>query len=175
LLDAAERGSEPTRAAFKGAIIAYSSIPHLEDILARIVVYPEHEREDKLKAFYSQVWTLRWFLSEAERRADRYLLLWSASELALFSARLILAHNRILCPSHKWLMWEVEHAPDKPADLVQKIDALLADPSDATATSLWESLAAFHDWGVPDHEAIPRFALLNEWNWRNGPAPLADW
>jgi hypothetical protein len=137
VLDAAQGGSFPTRAAFKGAIITDAHNPDLTEILARIIVFPEDKRADKFKALYRQVWTLRWFLSEAERRADRDLLRWSASELALCSACLLLASNRILCPLHTWLMWELEHAPGAPADLLPNIASLLADPSGATAISLW--------------------------------------
>src|SRR5215472_17302430 len=44
IVDVAERGSEPARWAFAGAIIAYSDIPDLADLIARAPVYQESER-----------------------------------------------------------------------------------------------------------------------------------
>ncbi|MBN2305711.1 MAG: nucleotidyltransferase domain-containing protein, partial [Anaerolineae bacterium] len=68
LQDVAGRGSEPARAAFMGAYLAYSEIPGLDDLLARIPVYPEAEREQKLRSFYAQVQALQWYVGEAEKR-----------------------------------------------------------------------------------------------------------
>lgn len=41
----AEKGNEPSRAAFEGAFIAYSRLPDLDVLLKKIPVYPEHDRE----------------------------------------------------------------------------------------------------------------------------------
>ena len=175
LVEAAERGSEPTRAAFRGAIVAYSRIPDLEALLARIVVYPEHERADKIAAFFSQLVVLNWFLQEGDAREDRYLRSWAAAEMVLYGARLILAHNRILYPYQKWLMHEVEHASDKPIGFIDLAHRLLEMPSTETAQRFLNCVREFQDWGVPAEEVIPRFALNNEWNWREGRPPLHDW
>ena len=44
-----------------------------------------------------------WLFHEASRHGNLYTLTRAASQLALFSGRLILAHNRMLFPYHKWL------------------------------------------------------------------------
>ncbi len=101
LLDVAARGSEPARAAFTGAIIAFSRLPALAELLARIPVYPEAARASKMASFYAQVLIHTWYMAEAEKRQDAYLRTWAASQLVLFGGRLILAYNRRLFPYHK--------------------------------------------------------------------------
>jgi len=111
LVDAADHGSEPARAAFKGAFIAYSRIPDLSDLIARIPVYPERERAEKIRAFYIQLDAASaWFMTDAEKSDDPYLRAWAATTAVFYGYRLILAHNRILYPWHKWLLHEVRQA-----------------------------------------------------------------
>ena len=55
LIDVADHGSEPARAAFGDAFIGYSRIPEIEDILKPIPVYQVHEQKEKIISFYSQV------------------------------------------------------------------------------------------------------------------------
>jgi hypothetical protein len=174
LVDAADHGSEPARSAFAGARIAYSRLPDLAEIIARIPVYPEAERPGKMASFFSQVVTLNWFVPEAEKRADPYLLAWACSNLVLFGGRLILAHNRILFPYHKWFMYELRRAPDRPADLVERAEALLARPGKETAQAFRDCVIGFRDWGVTHRQAFARFIIENEWNWRAGRPPLGD-
>src|ERR1019366_10535987 len=65
LRDAADNGREPARAAFVGAFLAYSHVPALDELLTQIPVYQEHEREQKMRAFYGQVQMLNWEVKEA--------------------------------------------------------------------------------------------------------------
>ena len=175
LLDAIDRGSEPTRAAFQGAIVAYSRIEDLEDLLAQVVQYPEHERQEKLSAFFSQLVVLNWFMEEADKRADRFLATWSAAEMVLYGARLVLVHNRILYPYTKWLMYDVDHAPDVPGGFMELADRLIREPTGSTAQAFLDTMRGFQDWGVADDAVIGRFALTNEWQWRVQRPALQDW
>jgi len=52
---AAERGSEPTRASFEGAMVVFSRIPELTELVSRIAVYPETNRERNFQDFFAQV------------------------------------------------------------------------------------------------------------------------
>jgi len=107
LVDEADHGSEPARAAFRGAFVPYARIPDLEALLARIPVYPDRERREKITPFYSQFALLKGFVAKGETRADPDLLRWAATDMMLYGGRLILAHNCILYPWRKWLMYEV--------------------------------------------------------------------
>ncbi len=174
LEEIADRGSEPARAAFVGARILSSRVPELQDLLERVTAYPEAERDDKIRSFYAHFLTYYWYLSEAERRNDRYLLLRSATDFALFAGRLILAHNRILFPYHKWFMHVLRQAPEQPEGLIDALERLLAEPCLESANPVLGGVMNFREWGPPTHEAPARFMEDSEWNWRDGRAPVAD-
>ena len=175
LEDVANCGNEPTRAAFTGAFLAYSHIPDLDDLLRRIPVYPEAGHEERVRAFYSMAFIQHWLFNEAARHGNRYTMTRAASQLALFAGRLILAHNRILFPYHKWFPRALESAPDKPGQLMALFNSLLDEPSASSATALFESVRDFRDWGVSDLEAYTWFMTDVEWAWMNGKTPMEDW
>jgi predicted nucleotidyltransferase len=170
----ADRGSEPARAAFVGARILASRVPELAELLERVTTYPEAERISRIRSFYAHFLIHYWYLSEAERRDDPYLLLRSATDFALFAGRLILAHNRILFPFHKWFMHELRAAPEKPDDLIDGMERLLGKPCLENANPVLASVANFRDWEKPLHSPAAQFMEDSEWNWREGLAPVAD-
>lgn len=175
LHDVAEKGNQPSRAAFQGAFAAYSHVDGLGELLARIPVYPDAGHEDRIRAFYSMAFIQHWLFNEAERHGNRYTMARAASQLALFAGRLILAHNRMLFPYHKWLPRAIEDAADKPPDFMQRFDDLLAKPSSGNATALFDSVRNFQDWGVSDLDAYTWFMTDVEWAWMSDNAPLEDW
>lgn len=175
LEDAAERGSEPARSAFIGAFTAFSHIPGLEELMARIPIYQEQEQADKIEAFYSEVMLLTWFIGEAEKRNDLYLMTQAVSNLVLYGGRLILAHNKILFPYHKWFMTELRRAEQKPEGFIEMIEDLLKQPTKAKALAFRDSLINYRDWGIDPQRVVVRFMEDNEWRWRTGTPPLVDW
>jgi hypothetical protein len=175
LADVADKGNEPSRAAFQGAFAAFSHVPDLDALLKRIPVYPAAGHDERIKAFYSMAFIQHWFTHEAERHGNRYTLNRAASQLALFAGRLILAHNRRLFPYHKWLPTALEAAPDKPDDLMACFNRLLDAPCGDHATALFEQVRAFRDWGVSDLEAYTWFMTDVEWSWMSGKTPIEDW
>ena len=74
LNDVAERGNEPSRAAFEGAFVAYSHVSDLDALLHRIPVSPEAGHDERIKAFYSMAFLQHWLMHEAERHSNRYTL-----------------------------------------------------------------------------------------------------
>ncbi|MBZ0284579.1 MAG: nucleotidyltransferase domain-containing protein [Anaerolineae bacterium] len=175
LLDAAQRGSEPTRWSFKNAIVAYSDIPDLEDTLQQIAQYQLHEQEAKIRSFYGQLFIMHWFVREAEKRHNTYLLTRVTADLVLFGSRLILAHNRMLFPFHKWMMTEVERAPEKPEGFIELANTLLQNPTSETAKTFFETITNFRDWGVSIREAVNHFTEDSERYWLHGRPALSDW
>jgi hypothetical protein len=175
LRDAADHGSEPARAAFDHAIVAFARDPEIADLVARIPVYPEHEYSAKIKAFYAQVQAHQWFVGEAEKRGDAYLMTHAVSQLVLFGGRMILAHNRMLYPYHKWFMTMLRRAPDKPDNLMALIDDLLVEPGKTRADAFCECVLNFTEWEIPAEGWGVRFMHDTEWTWRNSDgAPLMD-
>ena len=180
LEEIAECGSEVARAAFYSVQIVFSRIPDLDQLIARIPVYPEAERDAKIKTFYSQMVVAgMFFMKEADKRSDKYLTTRAAADLVLYASRLILAYNRMLYPYHKWLMHEVKRAPEQPEHFLDLIQAVLDTPSPATADALLDAVNAFHDWNISLAEVFNTFTQDSEWDWRdygNGHrTPVYDW
>jgi len=174
LQEVAERGSEPARAAFKGAILAYSRLPELEDLLNKIPAYPGPQRTARIQSFYAQVQAMLWYVGEADKRNDNYLLRKMSADLVLFGGRLILAHNRILFPFHKWFMKELESAPEKPDNMLTLAEELLAHPNKQTAEAFAHCVLDFSAWDMPPEGWAARFMEDTEWPWRRGWTPVAD-
>ncbi len=175
LTQLAEMGNEPSRAAFEGAFVAYSHEADLDALLQRIPVYPEAGHDERIRAFYSMSFIQHWLIHEAERHGNRYTLTRATSQLALFTGRLILAHNRRLFPYHKWLPKALESAPDKPDGLMECFHDLLKEPRGDRATALFERVRGYRDWGVSDLEAYTWFMTEVEWSWMSDNTPIEDW
>jgi hypothetical protein len=175
LEEVADRGSEPSRSAFEKVIIAYSYLPQLDDLLKRITTYPETGHMEKIRSFYAQLQAMQWYVGEAEKRSNQYLMMHVVSDLVLFGGRLILAHNQMLYPYHKWFLRTLQGAPQKPDDLMTLIDRLLNEPNKANADRFCEAILNFTAWDTPLEGWPARFMEDTEWAWRYGKAALADW
>jgi predicted nucleotidyltransferase len=175
LSEVAENGNEPSRAAFEGALIAYSHIADLEARLGRIPIYPETGHAERIKAFYCMAFIQHWLMHEAQRHSNQYAITRAASQLALFAGRLILAHNRQLFPFHKWLPRTLELVTDKPENFMLHFNNLLESPSSETATALFDLTRSFQNWGVSDLDAYTWFMTDVEWSWKRDAVPLEDW
>ncbi len=171
----AEKGNEPSRAAFLGAFPAYSHIERLDSLLERIPVYPDAGHDERIKAFYSMAFIQNWLFHEAERHGNRYTMTRAASQLALFAGRLILAQNKTLFPYHKWLPRTLEAVPDKPRNFMTRFNDLLEKPNGDRSTALFECVRDFQDWGVSDLDAYTWFMTDVEWSWMTGQTPIEDW
>ena len=174
LRDAAAKGSDPARSAFVGAFAPYSDVPELPDLLAQITTYPEHEVEARLQSFSAQVEAMRWYIGEADKRHDPYLANHVSGEMLLFGGRMILAHNRVFYPYHKWFTKQLEVLENKPADFMARFHALLARPCKETSEAFYECLNGFTAWPQAPEGWPARFMTECEWTWRDGRAALAD-
>jgi hypothetical protein len=175
LEEVAERGSEPARSAFESVIVAYSQVPQLADLLQRITAYPEAGHAEKVRSFYAQLLAMQWYVGEAEKRDNKYLMMHVVSELVLFGGRLILAHNRMLYPYHKWFLRRLQDAPDKPINVMTLIDRLLSEPNKTNADRFCETILNFTAWETPPEGWPARFMEDTEWAWRRGGAAVGDW
>lgn len=171
----AEFGNEPSRAAFDGALIAFSKVQNFDEIIASINRYPEEQRGDKIRKFYSMTFIQHWLMQEAERHNNLYTKNRAASQLSLFAGRLILAYNRVLFPYHKWFYEYLERCPQIPGNLIVMMNELLVNPSLKKADSLFKSIKDFEDWGVTDLDAFKWFMEDVEWSWMEGKVSLEDW
>ncbi len=170
----ADHGSEPARFAFDGAIIAWTRDSALADLVTRIPAYPEHERAGKMQGFVAQLQALQWYMGEAEKWDNPYLRHWVAARTVLMGYRLILAHNRMLFPYHKWLTTFVARAPEQPENLIALGEALLAQPGRETCNAFCESVLKWRAWEMPPKGWPARFMQDSELNWLDGKPPLED-
>lgn len=174
LEEVSQKGNEPSRAAFDGAFLAYSHVDTLQNLVQEIHRYPEEGLEQRKKSFYAMAFIQNWLMGEANRHNNTYTKTRAASQLALFAGRLILAHNRILFPYHKWFLHYLEKCEHKPEGFLTQMDILLKTPNAENAQSFFQSLRNCHDWGVSDHEAYMWFMEKVEWSWMDGTTPLED-
>lgn len=83
---AARRGNEPTRYAFTRAEVLFSRIPELDELVARIPVYPEENRERNLREFCAQIYLYGLhFAKQAGQKNDAYLLAHTAGQLVFLA------------------------------------------------------------------------------------------
>jgi hypothetical protein len=171
---AAERGPEPTRYAFIRTIVPFSRDPEIERLLEEIPVYPEHEREEKMASFASQLPVHLAYLRLGDYSEDPYLLTVTAHELALFGGRLILAHNRLLYPGRKHFMRQLERAAEKPDRVMWLLRRLLRQPCIPTAEAFCDAVLAFREWPQPEEGTGARYIRDRDLAWLNGPPALAE-
>jgi len=175
LREAVVRASEPTRASFEGAYTEFSHDPEIDELIGRIAVYPESEREAKIKAFYGQVKHHRYVGEQGFLLGNDYFARRCVTELVFFAARLVLAHNRILFPCHKSLFAALEKCEDVPPGFVISSQELIRNMSLAAAIDYYERVTDyFSESDYPEQERISQI-LENEWSWFSGTPSLGDW
>ncbi|MEI5907719.1 nucleotidyltransferase domain-containing protein [Bacillus spongiae] len=174
LRDVADKGSEPARFAFQDAIIAFSKKTEIETLLQKITAYPEEEQKEKIEKFFVQFEAARWYVGEAEKRNDQYLMMHTVSSLVLFGGRLILAHNKVFYPYHKWFMRVLEDVENKPDQFMELTKKLLSSPNKQNAEAFCQSILQFADWPEIKEGWPNRFLTETEWSWMDGRTPVTD-
>jgi hypothetical protein len=167
-----EKGSEPARFAFKDAKILISRIDGLEQRLQAVTQYPVADKANRIQRFHGQFEAWHWYTGEAIRHSNQYLLNTTVSKLILFGGRMILAHNEMLYPFHKWFIRVLEQAKDKPSTMMQQIDVLLTHPTREAIEQFYETVKNFQPWGAVDWPT--QFQIDSELNWLDGHTPVDD-
>jgi predicted nucleotidyltransferase len=174
-LDAVERcGSEPARYAFAHARVLMSRAAGLPEQLERIARYPLAEKESRMQRFHAQLQAWQWYSGQAALRGNDYLASLAASKLSLFGGRLVLAHNELLYPYHKWFMTVLDQAPHKPAGLLDKMRALCREPSARNANELYELVNGYRAWPTGGVGWGEHFIRDTELTWLDGHAAIDE-
>ncbi|HEX9838530.1 MAG TPA: nucleotidyltransferase domain-containing protein [Anaerolineales bacterium] len=168
------KGSEPARFAFEGSQVLFSKIEGFEEDICRIAEYPIAEKAERIKRFYAQLEAWHWYCGEALGKRNQYLLGTSVSKLILFGGRLILAHNEMLYPYHKWFLKVLEQAKDKPSDLLACIQTLNESPIMENIAAFYEKIKTFQLWTDNPFSWPAQFMLDSELNWMDGRTPVDD-
>ena len=169
-----EKGSEPARFAFAGSQVLFSRIDGLAESIRKAAEYPSAEWAERIKRFYAQFEAWHWYCQESLRLKNQYLLGTSVSKFILFSGRLILAHNELLYPYHKWFLRVLEGAKDKPEGLLASIQQLNAAPTSENIESLYEKVKSFQPWIEGEFSWPTQFMADSELNWLDGKTPVDD-
>ncbi len=143
---AAADGIEATRNAFVNARVVFDRGGDLAALVERIGTFPEAGVDDRIARFGAQLETCRWFIGEADKRSNRYLQNWVATRAVLFACRMILAHNRVIFPFHKWMLQATSECPDKPDGLLDAIDAALREPGCPSVHALCDLVQQHRAW-----------------------------
>jgi predicted nucleotidyltransferase len=173
LAEVEARGSEPARYAFAHARVLFSERPGLAEQLARIARYPVAGKDQRMRRFHAQMEAWHWYTGQAHNHANPYLSSVAVSKLVLFAGRLILAHNELLYPFHKWFLSVLAQAEDKPHGVLEQIDALSRAPSAQAATAFYELVRDFRPW-PKDARWSSHFLRDTELSWLHGAAPIED-
>lgn len=174
LRKAAEHGPEPARFAFVDADIVFAHDPSIESVVRQIPVYPEAERLEKMRSFYSQLHMHFSYMELAHYSQNPYLLRETAVKLVLFGGRLILAHNRMLYPGRKWFLRALRSAPDQPVGIMQLAVDVLEQPGIPTANEFLQAIVHHADWPKPSEGWAARYTADSVQHWLTGWSPLED-
>jgi len=117
-------GNEPTKYAFKDASFIFCRDDKIRTIVEQIPVFDTATRNEHAKRFFAQILAWKWFFSEGKKHGNLYLMNTAINNFILYSCRLILNHNNLLYPYHKWLLAEVGKAERKPARYLENIKKL---------------------------------------------------
>ena len=170
----AASGSEPARFAYADAQVLFARSDGVEALARQIARYPIEHKAARMRSFFAQFEGWNWYVSEALRLKNAYLLGVSISKLILFGGRLILAHNEMLYPYHKWFLRVLEGAPDKPVDLLPRIHALTQEPTEANTRAFFDCVRDFRVWETSAHGWPSQFMLDSELTWMDDKTAVDD-
>ncbi|KAM7210816.1 hypothetical protein V8F06_013796 [Rhypophila decipiens] len=178
-----DKGSEPSRWAFEGATVLFSrpdlALPSgfadLDSLIKSLVVYPVAEKTQRIIQFRTQLEIWKWYCIEGRKKQNPYLLNIAVGKLVLFGGRLILAHNEMLYPYHKWFVKVLENAKEKPEGMMEAFDRAVRDPWDEKNTQgFYDLVVGWREWERPKFRFGAQFAEDSELNWLVLKTPVDD-
>jgi hypothetical protein len=167
-------GSEPARFAFQDSQILFSHMDGLAAQIQRIATYPLAEQTARISRFHAQFEAWYWYMSEADKHHNSYLGGIASHKMILFGSRMLLAHNQMLYPYHKWLLTVLAHAPQQPIGLLDAIQHLSQQPTLANATVVYQLISGFREWEQDGTRWPNQFMLDSELTWMDGHSPIDD-
>ena len=174
LRDVAARGSEPARFAFQDVQVLFCQDPTLPELLKEVARYPVAEQSERIWRFQAQFEAWNWYTGEALKRGNLPLLRTAVAKLTLFGGRIVLAHNQLLYPYHKWFLRVLESAPEKPPSLLSEITGLAANPTREAIEQFGRTIREFRPWQISHATWPAQFMQDSEVNWLFHPPPIDD-
>lgn len=168
------KGSEPARFAFLDARVVFSRDAALPALVAEAARYPALGKAERIRRFQVQVEAWRWYSNEALKKQNLPLLRTAVAKLTLFAGRIVLAHNELLYPYHKWFLRVLAGAPEKPPGLLDQIEALARAPDADQVERFTTAIREFRGWEIDPIGWGAQFMLDSELNWLHAPPPIDD-
>ncbi len=175
LKEAVIHASDPTRYSFTDAYTLFSYDLKVNELIKKISVYPEWVHQKRIKAFYAYLKHYRYVGEEAFAQKNNYWAIECIRQLVFFAARLTLAHNYALFPSHKALFKAVDKCKDKPANFIEESQFLLNNITLENMLKYYAKLIDFFKaYDYPDLERVG-LILENEWTWFTKKMTISEW
>ena len=171
---AAIRGAEAYRAAFVNARLIYCADNEIEEILAKVAIFQEKEKDRKMLSFYSNFvvnYNYYWRVS----KDDIFLRARTATNIVLFGFRLLLQNSNELYPGHKPVMGVIKKLANKPDNIVCKAEKLLSTMDDDAAKDFFDSIINFINFDTPSNAEVGvRYTLDNALWWYKERVNVAE-
>ncbi len=172
--EAAERGSEPTRASFVGSKILYSLEPSLPELLDRITRYPVEDKV-RIRIFHSGLClNYGYFWRISANGINPYFRARATVDIVYFGLRMLYAYNEVFFPCQKGMMQYLQLLPQKPENIEALALELLAQPDDSRMEAFTKAILNFTEWPVGEEYAVICSTYINNFEqwWReNHPYP----
>lgn len=125
---AAALGSDPTRNSFVKARVLFSRIDGLEEVIARIPIYPLEKKQRRIDLFYSIVQMEGgYFFKCAQREGSAYMLDKAVVNVVYGGMRMLFALNEAFFPCHRTMLAYAAKLKDKPEGIIELAEGLLRD------------------------------------------------
>jgi len=168
-------GSEPARNAFVKARVLFSYDAEIYDIVPRLGVYPKHEKDERMKSFFSAFAMHQGYYWDCAKN-NPYLKIRTVSEIILYGYRLLLLHNETLFPCQRNLVETVAELADKPVGIVEKGNRFISVMTQEAKDDFAQSITDFFKF--PEtmwHGSVARFVDDNEQWWYKNRPNIAEW
>lgn len=170
----AAKGNEPTRYAFKDCRILFSNSETVSSLIQEIVRFDFASKDAKANRFYAQTHAWKWYFYEGKKHRNDLLVATSINNFILFASRVVLNHNDMLYPYHKWLLKEVERAPLKPSNLLSLFNKLIKSHQAKYIEQIMLGIKQLRQWEQGDWDWPPYFLKDIEITWMEHEPYIAD-
>ena len=176
LIAAAERASEPTRNAFVGSRVIFSRDPEIESIVARIPVFQEQEREEKLLSFYAD-FSLNYHYFLKGCHPDGYMRLHAIGEVIYSLYRMTLEERGVLFPCNRRLEETVAKLSPETGELARLGQALAKSQSMDDCDRFVACFQSLTSWTPPEDYSVVLTAYTRDFEqWWMTPRPnVNEW
>lgn len=173
----AEKGSEACRSSYISSRILYSTDPEIQEVLDKIPVFQNQEKENKLLSFYSAFDLSFGYIWSTASDNNPYYKLRTAADIVYYGYRILLQENEVLFPSHRRLEETVAKLASKPEGIIEKAHRLLSELSEESKDDFVQSILTQIEYVPPKDFKVTLTRYIDDnqhWWYTNAPV-LTEW